>query len=81
MTKKEKFYKILNPLVANNRIDDEEAYIINNYVGYLEMENKNQKEILDKIKEYAEKYKIIGVIAPEENEYMVHILKLLEEIE
>lgn len=81
MTKKEKFYKILNPLVANNRIDYEEAYIINNYVSYLEMENKSQKEILDKIKEYAEKYKIIGVIAPEENEYMVHILELLEEIE
>lgn len=39
------------------------------------------KEVLDKIKEYAEKYKIIGVIAPEENEYMKHILKLLEEIE
>lgn len=81
MTKKEKFYKTLNPLVSNNRIDNEDAYIINNYVSYLEMENKNQKEILDKIKDYAEKYKIIGVIAPEENEYMKHILELLEEIE
>ena len=46
-----------------------------------QLKKDKQKEILDKIKEYAEKYKIIGVIAPEENEYMVHILKLLEEIE
>lgn len=43
--------------------------------------NDKKQEVLDKIKEYAEKYKIIGVLAPEENEYMKHILELLEEIE
>ena len=58
-----------------------EDYIL--HKDYTELQNKyyKQKEVLDKIKEYAEKYKIIGVIAPEENEYMKHILELLEEIE
>lgn len=49
-------------------------------VEYWQIECDKRSEVLDKIKEYAEKYKIIGVIAPEENEYMKHILELLEEI-
>ena len=51
------------------------------YITKLELERDKYKKILDKIKEYAEENKIIGVIAREENEYMTHILKLLEEIE
>lgn len=48
--------------------------------GELQIKLVKSLVVLDKIKDYAEKYKIIGVIAPEENEYMKHILELLEEI-
>ena len=38
------FYKTLNNIVATNRIDNEEAYIINNYVSGLENIIKEARE-------------------------------------
>ena len=47
---KEQFYKALNNIVDSERLTNEETYIINDYVGYLEMENKK----IDKAIKYIE---------------------------
>ena len=44
---KRTFYKTLNNIVATNRIDNEEAYIINNYVSGLENIIKEIRETLN----------------------------------
>ena len=75
---KQHFYKTLNAIVGTHRIDNEEAYIINDYISRLEATIKDeqeqlnkQKEVLDKIKEYITSYESINTIQecemPEKN--------------
>ena len=62
---KRTFYKTLNNIVATNRIDNEEAYIINNYVSGLD-------NIIKEAREY-----IADRVAPDVNDYNIEFrLKL-----
>ena len=46
---KEQFYKALNNIVDSERLTNEETYIINDYVGYLETENKKINKAIEYI--------------------------------
>ena len=51
--KKKHFYKTLNNIVATNRVDNEEAYIINDYIGGLEMQLQQKENIIKEVREFA----------------------------
>ena len=50
--KKETFYKTLNAIVGAERLNDEEVYIINNYVSDLEYQNKQKDHIIFELEEW-----------------------------
>lgn len=52
--KRETFYKTLNAIVGAERLNDEEAYIINDYVGDLEYQNKQKDHIIFDLEEWLE---------------------------
>ena len=55
--KKKHFYKTLNNIVATNMVDNEEAYIINDYIGGLEMQLQQKENIIKEVREYIDKNK------------------------
>lgn len=44
------FYKTINTIVATDRIDNEEAYIINDYISRLEASIMNEQKENEKLK-------------------------------
>ena len=67
---KRTFYKTLNNIVATNRIDNEEAYIINNYVSGLE-------NIIKEVREYIERYLKLNLEAFDTKDLLEKILEIL----
>ena len=43
------FYKTLNIIVGTNRVDNEEAYIINNYISRLEATIKDEQQEIERL--------------------------------
>ena len=43
------FYKTLNTIVATNRVDNQEAYIINDYIGRLEATIKDEQQEIERL--------------------------------
>ena len=60
--KKKHFYKTLNNIVATNMVDNEEAYIINDYIGGLEMQLQQKENIIKEVREYITSYESIETI-------------------
>ena len=50
------FYKTLNNIVATNRIDNEESYILNNYISCLESALQQKENIIKEVREYIEEH-------------------------
>lgn len=50
------FCKTLNNIVATNRIDNEESYILNNYISCLESALQQKENIIKEVREYIEKH-------------------------
>ena len=48
------FYETLNTIVGTNRVDNQEAYIINDYIGRLEATIKDEQQRIHKAIEYIE---------------------------
>lgn len=78
MNKKE-FYNILNSIVGEERLCNEEIYIINDYISTLEQElnkkNKIIEELSNKLNDYIKEYE------PEKWEDMCRNKEILEELE
>ena len=82
---KSEFYKTLNNIVADDRLSNEEIYIINDYLGRLEatikeleQENKQLKEEIENIKDFNNKLQASKDRLDKDDYNLAHILTELE---